>query len=107
MEFDFEELKEEIMKVQRKQRTYDWDKVVEYIRKHKFVTLREVAMVAQCKYVQQAQQWLSRHTFMVVDMEGRKKRIVNKDGILVKIVYGRNVVYMHKDRLQTAKTAKQ
>jgi len=99
MEFNFEELEEELAKVRRKQRTYDWDKVVEYIRKHKFVTQREVALVAQCKYPQQAQQWLNRHCYMVVDMESRKKHIVNKDGIVVKVVYGRNVVYMHKDRL--------
>jgi len=107
MDFDFEELKREIAKVQRKQRTYDWDKVVEYIRKHKFVTLREVALVAKCKYVQQAQQWLTRHTYMVVDMESRKKKIIHNDGIVVKIVYGRNVVYMHRDRLQATKPAKQ
>ncbi len=101
MSFDFDELLKAVeQKVQRAQRTYDWKKVIEYIKGHKFVTQKEIARVAGVKHAQLAQQWLNRHTWMVVDLMTREKRVIDPEEFLVKIRQGRNVVYAHREHFE-------
>ena len=109
MEVDFDELQETLkkMKPYRKATTYDWPAVKEWMKKTKFVTQRLVAAKAGVKHMQQAQQWLNRKSnlWMVINMITKEKCTVNKDGFIVKLIQGRNVVYAHRSHFEKA-TAK-
>lgn len=101
MEINFENLQQQVQKfgVQRAQRVYDWSKVEAYIREREFVTQREVQKQAGTKYPGIANQWLQRHTALIVNIATREKATTDHpEEFLVKVVQGRNCVYMHKDR---------
>jgi len=98
---DFDELLKKVGQVARKQSSYDWDKIVDWLRTSKnVVTVREIAMRAGVKHRQLAYQWAERHIHTIVDLGSRKRRVVDEDEFLVKIIKGKSVFYAHIDAVK-------
>jgi len=103
MEVDFDSLQKKLKELapQRKQRVYDWESVLEWIKGRDFVTQRAVEKQANTKYHGIAQQWLQRHTYLIVNVATREKAATeHPEGELVKVVQGKNCVYVHRENIQ-------
>jgi len=106
MDIDFDSLLKAVKGVAQKLQSYDWAEVIEWIKKRKIVTVREIAHYAKVKHRQLAYQWANRHVFMVVDLDTHKRRIIDPDEFLVKIRKAKSVYFAHKDLVEKAFTKK-
>jgi len=97
------------MAAKKTSRIYNWDKVFDYLKNHKFVTARKVRALVGCSNPQQVYQWLQRHVAIEIDLNLRTKEILDEKQRLVKIKGGNAVVYALKSTVEQiiAKAQKQ